>query len=75
VLERALALAQGQGSRLVHGETLRVLAECLITRGERDAAHNAIRMAVALFDELGATEQGAEAREWATTMWGGGAIQ
>jgi len=75
VLERALFLAQGHGSRLVHGETLRALADCLVARGDRDAAHNAIRMAVALFDELGAAEERADAVAWAKTIWGDAAIQ
>lgn len=75
VLERALALAQGQGSRLVYGETLRVLAECLVGRDERDAAHTALGTAVKLFDELGASEQRNEAVAWAQAIWGDGAIR
>jgi tetratricopeptide (TPR) repeat protein len=74
VLERAEALARAHGSRLVQGETLRVLAECLQARDARRDARDALVTAVTIFDELGATEQRSEAVAWANSVWGHGAI-
>jgi tetratricopeptide (TPR) repeat protein len=68
-LERALALARAHGSRLVEGETLRVLAECLVSRGDRGAGRREIATAIGIFKELGADEQCNEALEWAGQVW------
>ena len=64
-LAQALEMAREHGSRLVEGETLRVLAECLITRGDRDGAAREIAAAIGIFTELGADEQRSEALQWA----------
>ena len=70
ILDRALELARAHGSRLVEGETLRVRAECLLTRGDREAARRELATAIGIFDELGAGAQRTEALEWARDAWG-----
>lgn len=69
VLESALKLGREHGSRLVEGETLRVLAECLTARGDSGTARDTIAAAIAIFDELGAGEQQSEAVSWAAAIW------
>jgi ATP/maltotriose-dependent transcriptional regulator MalT len=69
-LERALALSREHGSRLVEGETLRVLAECLVARGDRGGGRREIATAIGIFEELGADEQRNEALDWAGRIWG-----
>ncbi|HEY2377239.1 MAG TPA: tetratricopeptide repeat protein [Gemmatimonadaceae bacterium] len=68
-LAQALAMARAHGSRLVEGETLRVLAECLVTRGDREGGRRQIATAMGIFTELGASEQHAEALQWASGVW------
>lgn len=68
VLERGLTLAREHGSRLVEGETLRVLAECLVRYGHHDEARHALTSAVDIFGELGAEEQRTEALEWGRSL-------
>jgi hypothetical protein len=69
VLERGLELARLHGSRLVEGETRRVLAECYVARGDRELAQRELAVAIGLFDALGAEEQRAEATAWAARVW------
>jgi tetratricopeptide (TPR) repeat protein len=69
VLERGLELARVHGSRLVEGETRRVLAECHIARGDRESAQRELAVAIGIFDALGAEEQRAEATAWAAIAW------
>ena len=69
VLERGLALAREHGSRLVEGETLRVLAECLVRLGDRDGARRELSTAIGIFEVLGAEEQRTEAVHWASVVW------
>ena len=68
-LERGLRLAREHGSRLVEGETLRVLAECLVRFGDREAARRELATAIGIFEVLGAEEQRAEAVHWASVVW------
>lgn len=68
-LERGLHLARAHGSRLVEGETLRVLAECFVRLGDRDAARGELATAIGIFEVLGAEEQRTEAMHWASTVW------
>ena len=67
-LDQALELAREHGSRLVQGETLRVLAECLVAKDERGSGLDALSRAVTIFEELGAEEQKTEALEWAKSV-------
>jgi tetratricopeptide (TPR) repeat protein len=69
-LDRGLSLAREHGSRLVEGETLRVLAECCVAQGDRETARRELATAVGIFETLGAEEQRSEAVAWATTIWG-----
>ena len=70
VLERGLALAREYGSKLVEGETLRVLAACLLEVDDRDGAREQLATAIGIFETLGAEEQRLEAEEWATRqLW------
>ena len=69
VLERALVLARAHGSRLVEGETLRVLAACFVALGDRGAAERELATAIGIFDSLGAERQRAEAMSWAAFVW------
>lgn len=69
-LARALQGARAHGSRLVEGETLRVLAECLVRRGEVGDGRREIATAIGIFTELGAEEQKRDALQWAGTVWG-----
>ncbi|HEX4469777.1 MAG TPA: tetratricopeptide repeat protein [Gemmatimonadaceae bacterium] len=68
-LARALEMARAHGSRLVEGETLRVLAECLVTRGDLEGGRREIATAIGIFTELGADEQRGEALQWASPVW------
>jgi len=68
-LERGLHLAREHGSRLVEGETLRVLAECFVRLGDREAARRELATAIGLFEVLGADEQRSEAVSWASVIW------
>jgi tetratricopeptide (TPR) repeat protein len=68
-LERGLRLAREHGSRLVEGETLRVLAECFVRLGDREAARNELAAAIGIFEILGAEEQRIEAVGWASIVW------
>ena len=69
VLERGLALAREHGSRLVEGETLRVLAECFVRLGDREGARRELATAIGIFEVLGAEEQRTEAVHWASVVW------
>ena len=69
VLERALALARAHGSRLVEGETQRVLAEYFVARGDKVAAERELATAIGIFDALGAEQQRTEAMTWAARVW------
>ena len=71
-LERGLRLAREHGSRLVEGETQRVLAECFVRLGDREAARSELATAIGLFEVLGAEEQRTEAVEWASNVWRAG---
>jgi ATP/maltotriose-dependent transcriptional regulator MalT len=71
-LERALRLAREHGSRLVEGETLRVLAECFVRLGDREGARRELATAIGIFEVLGAEEQRSEAVHWASVVWGVG---
>lgn len=70
-LARALTTAREHGSRLVEGETLCVLANCLVRRGDLDGGQREIARAIAIFTELGAAEQRAEAMAWSTRIGSG----
>jgi tetratricopeptide (TPR) repeat protein len=70
-LERGLRLAREHGSRLVEGETLRVLAECFVRLGDREAARRDLATAIGIFEVLGAEEQRSEAVQWASVVWRG----
>jgi tetratricopeptide (TPR) repeat protein len=70
-LERGLALARAHGSRLVEGETLRVLAECFVVQGDREAARRDLATAIGIFQVLGAEEQRLEAVSWASGVFSG----
>jgi tetratricopeptide (TPR) repeat protein len=70
VLERGLSLAREHGSRLVEGETLRVLAECFVAQGAAETARRELATAIGIFETLGAEEQRSEAVAWATAVWG-----
>lgn len=67
-LERGLHLAREHGSRLVEGETLRVLAECFVRLGDREAARRELATAIGIFEVLGAEEQRTEAVHWASVV-------
>lgn len=67
-LERGLALARAHGSRLVEGETLRVLAECFVVQGDREAARRDLAIAIAIFEVLGAEEQRTDALKFAAAL-------
>ena len=69
VLERALRLAREHGSRLVEGETLRVLAECFVRLDDRERARRELATAIGIFEVLGAEEQRTEAVMWASVVW------
>jgi tetratricopeptide (TPR) repeat protein len=69
-LERGLALARAHGSRLVEGETLRVLAECLVMLGDTEAGRRELATAIGIFEVLGAEQQRGEAVKWAASVWG-----
>ena len=69
VLERGLRLAREHGSRLVEGETLRVLAECFVRLGDREGARRELATAIGIFEVLGAEEQRTEAVHWASVVW------
>jgi len=69
VLERALRLAREHGSRLVEGETLRVLAECFVRLGDREGARRELATAIGIFEVLGAEQQRSEAVHWASAVW------
>jgi len=71
-LERGLELARQHGSKLVEGETLRVLAECLTEVGDHDAARAQLAIAIGLFEAVGAEDQHREAMEWAKRLEGRG---
>lgn len=67
-LERGLRLAREHGSRLVEGETLRVLAECFVRLGDREGARRELATAIGIFEVLGAEEQRTEAVHWASLV-------
>jgi len=72
-LDRGLALAREHGSKLVEGETLRVLSACLAEVGDREGARQQLATAVGIFTTLGAEEQRLEAEEWAKRrLWAEG---
>lgn len=68
-LERGLHLARQHGSRLVEGETLRVLAECFVRLGDREGGRRELATAIGIFEVLGAEEQRTEAVQWASVVW------
>jgi tetratricopeptide (TPR) repeat protein len=69
-LDRGLALAREHGSKLVEGETLRVLAACLVRAGDREGARQQLATAIGIFETLGAEEQRLEAEQWASRhLW------
>jgi tetratricopeptide (TPR) repeat protein len=69
-LDRGLALAREHGSKLVEGETLRVLAACLVKSGDREGARQQLATAIGIFETLGAEDQRVEAEEWASRhLW------
>ena len=68
-LERGLHLARAHGSRLVEGETLRVLAECFVRLGDLETARRELATAIGIFEVLGAEEQRTEAVHWASAVW------
>jgi tetratricopeptide (TPR) repeat protein len=70
-LARALEIARTHGSRLVEAETLRVFAECLVTRGDLEGGRREMATAIGIFTELGADEQRSEALHWASEVWSG----
>lgn len=70
-LAHALDMARSHGSLLVEGETLRILAECLATRGDLEGGRREIATAIGIFTELGADEQRNEALQWAGQIWNG----
>lgn len=68
-LDRGLHLARAHGSRLVEGETLRILAECFVRSGDRETARRELATAIGIFEVLGAEEQRTEATHWASVVW------
>jgi tetratricopeptide (TPR) repeat protein len=68
-LERGLHLARAHGSRLVEGETLRVLAECFVRLGDLETARRELATAISIFEVLGAEEQRTEAVHWSSVVW------
>jgi tetratricopeptide (TPR) repeat protein len=68
-LDRGLSLAREHGSRLVEGETLRVLAECFVAQGDSELGRRELTAAVGIFESLGAEEQRSEAVTWAARVW------
>ena len=71
-LDRGLELARQHGSKLVEGEILRVLAECLTKMSDRESARRQLAIAIGIFESLGAEDQHREATEWAKRVEGSG---